>query len=168
MCCRWVEAGTGQLQLLTLFLICTLFASAGHVFAGRCALGVSGPGAVLGVYTAWCVFATRYLRDANVPLKTVYTQGLMLLAVLMAVGLFQPAVSLGSLLGGVLGGAVAVYCLKPASEVLRYCLAIPAMLGLLLLRLFVELLQVLWFAGVFLAASVWNFTKDMVGTVRRL
>lgn len=165
--CRWVEAGTGQLQLLTVFLMCTLFAAAGHVFAGRCALGVTGPAAVLGVYTSWCVFATRHLRG-KAPLKTIYTQGLLLLAVLLLLGFFQPAVSAASLLGGMLGGAVAAYVVEPVSGVLRYCLALPAMLGLLLLRLLAELLQVLWVAGVFVAAGAWAFVKDMVGNVRRL
>lgn len=150
-----------------MFLICTLFASAGHVLAGRCALGVTGPGAVLGVYTSWCIFATQYLRG-KAPLRTIYTQGLMLLGVLLVLGAFQPAVSAASLLGGVLGGAVAVYIAEPVSGALRYCLALPAMLGLLLLRLSVELIRVLWVAGVFVAAAAWAFVKDMVGTVRRL
>jgi hypothetical protein len=102
------------------------------------------------------------------PLKTIYTQGLMLLAVLLLLGSFQPAVSAASLLGGMTGGAVAAYVVEPVSGALGYCLALPAMLGLLLLRLVVELIQVLWVAGVFVAAGVWTFVKDMVGTVRRL
>jgi hypothetical protein len=165
--CRFLEAGTGQLQLLTVFFICTLAASLGHIFAGRCAIGVAGPGAVLGVYTTWSIVATQYMRDV-VPLRTVYTQGLMLLALLLVVGLLQPAVSPASLLGGMIGGALAVQIAAPCSKALRWCLALPAMAGLLLLKLLVDLVQVVWFGSVFVAAAAWQFVQDVVGTVRRL
>lgn len=166
-CGRWLEAGTGQLQLLTVFVICSLFASAAHIFAGRCAVGVAGPGAVLGVYTTWSILATQYMRDV-VPLRTIYSQGVLFMALMLALGLLQPAVSAASLLGGVLGGAVAVVIAGPVSRALRWCLALPVMAGLLLLRLLIDLLQVLWYVAVLVAAAVWQFVTDTVKTVRGL
>lgn len=164
---RFLEAGTGQLQLLAVFLICTLAASAGHIFAGRCALGVTGPGAVLGLYTTWSILATQHLRGV-VPLRTVYTQGLMLLAVLLALGVVQPAVSAGSLLGGVIGGSLAVKAAEPCAEALKYCLAVPAMAAFVGLKLLLDLVHVLWLVVVLIAAACWQVVKDVVTTVRRL
>lgn len=165
--CRFLEAGTGQLQLLTVFIICTLTSSLAHIFAGRCPVGVTGPGATLGVYTTWTIVAAHYMRDV-VPLRTIYTQGALLLAVLLGLGLLQPAVSPASLLGGSVGGAVAVFVCQPVAEALRWALALPAMVGLVGLRLLIDLVQVLWLSGVFVAAAVWQFMKETVSTVRRL
>lgn len=165
--CRFLEAGTGQLQLLTVFLISALAASAGHILAGKCATAVTGPGAVLGVYTAWAIAATQYLREA-VPLRTVYTQGALLLALLLGLGLVQPAVSPASLLGGIVGGAAAVKVSRPLSEALKWALVLPVMVGLLGVRLLVGLVQVVWVSAVFVAAAGWQFVKDCVSTVRRL
>jgi hypothetical protein len=164
---RFLEAGTSQLQLLAVFLICTLAASAGHIFAGRCALGVTGPGAVLGLYTTWSILATQHLRDVA-PLRTIYTQGLMLLAVLLALGIMQPAVSAASLLGGVLGGVLAVKAAGPCAEALRWGLAVPAMAGFVLLKLLLDLVHVLWLSAVLIAAACWKVVTDVVTTVRRL
>lgn len=165
--CRFLEAGTGQLQLLTIFLICTLSSSLAHIFAGRCVMGVTGPGAVLGVYTTWTIVATRYMRIV-VPLRTIYIQGVLLLLLLLGLGLLQPAVSAASLLGGIIGGAVAVVAVEPVAAALKWALALPAMAGLVLLRLLIDLVQVLWFSVVFVAAAAWQLVTDIVSTVRRL
>lgn len=166
-CGTWLEAGSGQLQLLTIFLICTMCASAAHLFAGRCAIGFLGPGAVLGVYTTWCIVATQNLANV-VPLRTIYTQGAMLLVLLLAMSMLQPAQSAASILGGMLGGAVAVKAAGPLSEGVRWGLALPAMAGLLLLKLTIDLAQVLWFAAAFVAATVYQMVADVVVTVKRL
>lgn len=67
-----------------------------------------------------------------------------------------------------MGGVLAVVIAKPCSEALRWCLALPAMAGLLVLKLGIDLLQVVWFAVVFVAAAGWQMVRDVVGTVRRL
>lgn len=163
----WLEAGSGQLQLLTVFLITTLTAAAAHLVAGRCELGVMGPGAVLGLYTTWSILAAQYMREV-VPLRTILSQGALLLVVMLGLSWLQPAVSAASLLGGVVGGALAVKLVQPLSGVLQWCLAVPAMVGLLLLKLGFDLLQVVWYVVVFVAAAAYQGVADVVRTVRRL
>jgi hypothetical protein len=77
-------------------------------------------------------------------------------------------VSAASLLGGIIGGAVAVVAVEPVAAALKWALALPAMAGLVLLRLLIDLVQVLWFSVVFVAAAAWQLVTDTVSTVRRL
>jgi hypothetical protein len=167
-CCRWLEAGTGQVELLTMFLLCSGCACAGHVLAGRCMLCVAAPGTVLGLYTAWTILAAWHLRQ-DVPMRTIYAQGGLLLGLLLALGLLQPAVGVASLAGGMLGGVLSASRVAGYLAVaLRWCMAIPAVGGLLVLRLGFDLLKVTWLGCVFATASAYQLVMDVVKTVRRL
>lgn len=166
-CGRWLEAGTGQIQVLTIFLLCAACASLGHIFAGTCMLGVAAPGTVLGMYTTWTIIAAQNLQD-QVPMGTIYMQGMLLLVLMLGLSVLQPAASMGSLAGGMLGGALASKAGGFLSSVLAWCLAIPVIGGLMLLRVLLDLIKVAWLACVFVAASVYTLVLDFVQTIRGL
>lgn len=166
-CGRLLEAGSGQLQLLAMFLLCCGCASAAHVAAGRCAVCVAAPGAVLGMYAAWTLVAAQQLRG-EVPLRLILSQGLLLAAALLALGLVQPAVGVASLAGGAAGGLLAPLVTAPLSRALRWGLTLPLLCALIGVRVGFDALKLLWLFGVFVAASVYELGRDVVQAVRRL
>lgn len=164
---RWLELGTGPLTLLLTYALGCAGAAAGHLLLGETRIALCGPGAVLGVYVAWCLQAARHLRG-TVPLKALVARCSVLAALWLSCSLLQPAACAASLAGGAIGGAVAAVAAAPLARALRWALAGPVLVSLFAVKLLLDAGKVLLLATISAAGAVSSAAAGLVTGVRRL
>jgi hypothetical protein len=164
---RWLEIGLGPMELLSTYVITSFCASFAHMVAGSTMVGVAGAGAVMGVYTTWLILAVQHLSQ-DVPTGRLYVNVGVLLLLSLGLGVLQPAIGAASVLGGMLGGAIAVKLAEPLAAAMRWSLGMPVLLLLLVLRLGIDALKLLLLALVPLVVAGVQGVVGVVQAVRRV
>lgn len=166
-CGKLIELGLGPMQLIAIFIIASVSASVAHIVAGRSMVAVCGSGAVIGVFTTWTVLASKHLQQ-KIPMWTVYFQLGSLVALNLLLGLLQPAVGVASILGGMVGGVLAVNFAGPVALALQWSITLPVLATLFVLKLAFDAAKGLLAAAMVAVVFVTQFMTNMAQAVRRV
>lgn len=166
-CGPFLEFGLGPMALVAIFLVTSLCSSVAHIIAGRSMTAVCGSGAVIGVFTAWAVLANKSLKH-QIPARAVNVQLASLVLLNLVVGWLQPAVGIASIVGGLLGGALALLVAGPVAVALQWCLALPVIATLFLLKLMLDAAKGLLNAVLMVVVVISQWTASLVQSVRRV
>lgn len=155
------------MQLFSIFLLSSLCSSLAHIFAGRSMAAVCGSGAVIGVFTAWTVLAKKFLQQ-QLPMWTIYLQLSSLVGLNLLLGLLQPAIGVASIIGGMVGGVLAVKLAGPVAAALQWSVTLPVLASLFILKLILDAAKGVLAAGLMAAVFVAQLGSNLVQTVRRV
>jgi hypothetical protein len=135
--------------------------------AGSTMVGVAGAGAVMGIYTTWFILAVQNLSQ-DVPTARLGVNVGVLLVLSLGLGVVQPAIGAASVIGGMLGGAIAVKLAVPFAAAMRWGLSVPVLLLLLVMRMAVDALKLALFALVPLLVAGVQGVVGVVQAVRKV
>lgn len=166
-CGRFLEIGLGPMQLFSIFLISCLCSSIAHIFAGRSMVAVCGSGAVIGVFTTWTLLAGRFLQQ-RLPMWTLYLQLGSLVGLNLLLGLIQPAVGVASVLGGVIGGVLAVNATGLVAMALQWAIMLPVLTSLFILKVLFDAAKGMLTVGLMATVFAAQLGSNVVQIVRRV